>query len=391
MSGIEIFKSAACPTPKILTVSWLALGTTTITAGAKAGQTATGDSSNGTTDEGVQVTEHSLSEPQYFVGAFLPTLLAVIFTIPWRIIESQIKSLEPFRKLAEPDGAAAEDSLLLSYDGVSGIAKSLAALWQSQLSVFVSSLLVYSSILVPPLAAEAVKLGLEGPCSHDEPKNCYVRLDVTPGALRALQAVLAYMGLLTLVLIFVLRGWKSGLISDARSIAGTAALCLNPEVQSKLQGIVGLASAGAGRISTRDMSTELHGLRFGLGYFQTATGQEEYGLVLVGQPVVLNREGREDALESAPRRKTARPDLQALLGVFSLVVYFLALMAVLLLYHLSTADNGFERFMDSETFGVRFLFTLAGTVTETAWSWLHRSKIGLLEAPIPNPPLTFSL
>ena len=75
-----------------------------------------------------------------------------------------------------------------------------------------------------------------------------------------------------------------------------------------------------------------------------------------------------------PRRKANRPDLLALFGLLGLAVYTVALMAVILTYQLSFADNGFERFMNSETFGVRFLLTLAGTVTEAAWTWLHRRE-----------------
>ena len=76
--------------------------------------------------------------------------------------------------------------MLLSYHGLSGIGKSLAALWRDHLGVFVSSLLAYASVVVPPLAAEAVKLGLVGACSDADPLNCYAKLVVNLAPLQTL-------------------------------------------------------------------------------------------------------------------------------------------------------------------------------------------------------------
>jgi len=39
---------------------------------------------------------HIFTLKDYFLGAFLPTILAVLFTIPWGILDSTVKELEPF-------------------------------------------------------------------------------------------------------------------------------------------------------------------------------------------------------------------------------------------------------------------------------------------------------
>jgi hypothetical protein len=54
---------------------------------------------------------------QYFSGAYLPTLLAVLYSAYWDIIFMRLKEMEPFFRLAQPGGAEAKESLLLSYTG----------------------------------------------------------------------------------------------------------------------------------------------------------------------------------------------------------------------------------------------------------------------------------
>lgn len=46
---------------------------------------------------------------------YLPTVIAVIYSIIWSWIDLDSKRLEPWFQLSKPDGAAAEDSLLLQY------------------------------------------------------------------------------------------------------------------------------------------------------------------------------------------------------------------------------------------------------------------------------------
>jgi len=55
------------------------------------------------------------SGSQYFTGAYLPTLLAVLLNAFWDIIFTRLKEMEPFLQLAQPGGAPAKESLLLRY------------------------------------------------------------------------------------------------------------------------------------------------------------------------------------------------------------------------------------------------------------------------------------
>jgi len=61
-------------------------------------------------------------EPQnYVLGAWLPTLLAVVLSIPWHLLTSAIKEIEPIYQLCSPDGVLAEDSIALNYKASSDV------------------------------------------------------------------------------------------------------------------------------------------------------------------------------------------------------------------------------------------------------------------------------
>lgn len=46
---------------------------------------------------------------------YLPTVIAVIYSIIWSWVDLDVKRLEPWFQLSKPEGATAEDSVLLSY------------------------------------------------------------------------------------------------------------------------------------------------------------------------------------------------------------------------------------------------------------------------------------
>jgi hypothetical protein len=52
---------------------------------------------------------------QSFSYLYLPTIIALVFSIFWSWIDLQVKRVEPYYQLSKPDGAWAKDSLLLSY------------------------------------------------------------------------------------------------------------------------------------------------------------------------------------------------------------------------------------------------------------------------------------
>lgn len=58
----------------------------------------------------------SVSNGLYFCYKYLPTLLAVVLAALWANVDRNVRTLESYDQLAKPDGALAEDSLLLDYN-----------------------------------------------------------------------------------------------------------------------------------------------------------------------------------------------------------------------------------------------------------------------------------
>lgn len=50
-----------------------------------------------------------------FVYLYLPTVVAVIYSMTWSWIDLDTKRLEPWFQLSKPEGATAEHSILLQY------------------------------------------------------------------------------------------------------------------------------------------------------------------------------------------------------------------------------------------------------------------------------------
>lgn len=68
-------------------------------------------------DGGVIVasTIDDISPAQSFAYLYLPTIIALVFSVLWSWIDLQIKRVEPYYQLSKTDGAWGKDSLLLSY------------------------------------------------------------------------------------------------------------------------------------------------------------------------------------------------------------------------------------------------------------------------------------
>lgn len=52
---------------------------------------------------------------QVFLYLYLPTIISVCYGFVWTWIDLDVRRLEAYYQLAKPEGASAEDSLLLTY------------------------------------------------------------------------------------------------------------------------------------------------------------------------------------------------------------------------------------------------------------------------------------
>jgi hypothetical protein len=172
-------------------------------------------------------------ETEYFIGTFLPTLLASIFAIPWKILDHDTKTLEPFAHLARPGGGTATQTILLHYNGVSGLIHTLSTVFSADhAAVTLSTILKYSAALLSPLAAEGVHMGLQGACLLDFRESCTGTLRASATVVHVAQALLGVMGCAVVAYLLLLGGtWRNGafgVASDPRCILGITCLSLNP-------------------------------------------------------------------------------------------------------------------------------------------------------------------
>ncbi|KAH7007438.1 hypothetical protein EDB80DRAFT_519773, partial [Ilyonectria destructans] len=325
----------------------------------------------------------------YFIGTFLPTLLASIFAIPWKILDLETKSLEPFAQLARLGGGRASQTLLLQYNGVSGLGFALRALFTGHSAVTLSTVLKYSAALLTPLAAQSVRLTLQGECLQEWTKHCTATLEASDTMIRIAQALLVVMGCTVIAYIFLLRGKTFGVTSDPRSILGISSLSLNPYLTAVMRRI----SLGSdGMFSTTQAAETLGEQKLEFGYITYPSGDQQYCITVMGdvaeaQIVNFSRPKAKD-----PSHMSDPPPLEVdrgtpnrsvffwiLVKVIAFAISIVGLIILILYYRLTYDDSGFERFMDSQSvFGVRFLFTVFGVVIGFGWASIFNELARIL-------------
>ncbi|KAM0322596.1 hypothetical protein ACHAQA_009444 [Verticillium albo-atrum] len=308
----------------------------------------------------VETTTFSLTSVGYFLGKFLPPILAVLLGIPLRALDCAAKLYHPFEVLSQPRGASGPSSLSLHFDGWSGIFLPFVLMGRSYPATGLTTLLVWISAFLAPLATEAVGLKIHGTCQAKAIDGCAISIGVNTIASGVLIAMLAILALLLLVLLGVLARWRSGVFADPWCIAGMAALARNPDVRSSNQNI-------------KSSVAEKH---YAMGWYRDSEGKDEYGLVLVddagrslqGQHNHNGWDARpteEEVLHTATRRQKGPNHFIALTWWWRVlfIIVLCGIAALVLYYHITKKlPKDLQRFVDSQRFGGRFVFSGLGVM-----------------------------
>jgi hypothetical protein len=309
------------------------------------------------------------------VGAFVPTIIAVLFTIPWGLLDTSVQRLEPFYQLSGNNGASASNSLLLDYPGTNIFMLLFKALFKRHWIVLVSAILYLVALLLAPLASETVFIGLSGTCNaYAGGKACIPTLSVYLVTARVIEVVLVGMGILTLLLIIQNRHRSSGVFANPHSIAAVATLFHNPEI---LQIFLSYQPV----TKEEYFKSILKQHRYQLGYYNNRDGTIPYGfLVTPGHldddpsPNTYNTSHKyitpnlNDSVSSPTTDRYGSESIFAQkLQCIAFAAFLLGLMIVIIYYKLTDYNTPFERFMDSQGFGVRFIFTLIGVIVKKFW------------------------
>ena len=336
-----------------------------------------------------------ISKGDYFIGYFLPAIICVLLTIPIRMIELSAKQFQPFHQLTHEYGASARDSLVLQTGGVQGLLTSFRSLFGGQALIFLTTTLALCSMLLVPVAVEAISLKVHGTCSQISFKGCAMTLGVFLIPARVTVGILAFMVVVLIATLIVLRDWRSGVAANPWSVAGIAVLSTNPDVRALF---ASLPTGRLGRVSDRKLLDALDGRMFKLGYFFNRHGQPEYGIMVQNeagqplQPAGMYAQPHPEIGQEAYRKKAPRHLPFLMLSYAGRVIFLLmitGLLAVILYYNNTGGDTPFELFMDMQGFGVRFLFTALGVIITWFWSSFFSSKFFTTTSPPFHKPGDF--
>ena len=336
-------------------------------------------STNGNPDNTRQRALPGFTQAQYLAITFLPTLLATTLSIPFTIIATSAKQMLPFRALAKnPNGSPGRDTLTLGFRLHHAFtAPFVQAFGRGEPVPLVACLGAWLSALLAPLAAEAVGFKVHGTCSHLDIKGCGISPGVSPGPANALVALLGVLLGLMAVLLLLLGRWETGVHADPWPLAGVASLSMSAELRRLFEG---------GELTDAELEERLRERRFRLAVFEAAAEDDEryergglcyeYGIVPVEvlPPAGDGYEATTTTVVQAGDRRSSHHDQRNMPFLalrrgprvsFSLVL--VGLIALLAYYFQELDDSAFELFMDSQGFGVKFLFALLGTIVAVFW------------------------
>ncbi|KAI9760351.1 MAG: hypothetical protein M1840_002557 [Geoglossum simile] len=302
---------------------------------------------------------------KYLIGTYLPTLISIAYRAAWTTIYASTKLLEPFCQLSEPTGALAQDALGVCYLSSSLTPSPMIGLASRRHPVMLLTSIAYviSGALIPPLASETLFVDTQG-CGRG--RRCLPRLAVARASGRVVQGLLGFLAAVVLGLIVLQRTRRSGVRADPARIATVAGLLHHPEVVADFR-------RGGGEAGPVELDRQLWGRRYRIAHYSPSSpeGGLRYGLVPIHNttpptppPPPTDNERPKGRLESPVLRLALREAAFCLLlgGILGLIAA----------YWRERRDTGFNRFMNSQTFGPRFLMTSLGILIDSQWKRIER-------------------
>ncbi|KAF4977691.1 hypothetical protein FZEAL_5832 [Fusarium zealandicum] len=323
-------------------------------------------------------TTYTLTSSGYFIGKFLPPIVAVLLAMTIRALNQAAQQYQPLAALSRPGGALGREALTLSFDGWKGIILPFQLLANSQPLPFLTALAGWGSALFAPLASEAVGLKIRGRCKKGAIDGCALELGVSVTAAYALIALIAVLAVLLVVaLLVVSRRWRTGVYANPWCSAGAAALVArNPEMRPL---------AGNDYRTLKDSVVDK---RFVMGWFRNSEGRDEYGLVLLGhdgagvEGVQAQYNGLSQGEGMAYRPQTRHRAPQTFMALrfwyrFAFMLLLICMLAFVCYYHFvgtfSSLPKSLLKVMESSDFGVRFICAALGMVVILCWETLFTS------------------
>ncbi|KAI0427029.1 hypothetical protein F5Y09DRAFT_333703 [Xylaria sp. FL1042] len=327
-----------------------------------------------------------LSDGIYFAGLMLPTLVAILISVPVRILNRNVTLYQGFHALASDNGASAAESLCLNTTGPSSLLYGLLSLRSRHYLLGLTSTLVVLSSLTIPFSAEMFKLILQGAQCHldgAEQSECSVVLSVFPMPAQVLSALLILIIFGIILVALLLRRWRTGVKHDPWSIVHMVQLAASTDMRKIMERLRRHRKAGH-RVITKELVNTLKAKIFCLREWEDEKGVARHGVLMLTQqlddPVeeLVKKPGRSVAFadtEEIPRRGHLHCPRGETIPFFMLswtgrILFLLLLSGVLiavLTYDIVARGSEYQRGLTGKTVGVRFLFSGTGVLVTFAW------------------------
>ena len=312
---------------------------------------------------------------QTFLGTYLTILVAVLYRMLWTTVYNDFNSIEPFRQLMQPSGVLAEYAFFSFYQSQSNLLGPLPALLKRRWALALVATAYSLACLLPALASESIFVDTDSKCSNIDLENsnnpCWPRMTANVHVLRVLQGLLTLAAAVTLFITSSLLFRKTGLPSSPRALATLGSLMRHPGLIQDLNHVPVNATS-------KDMKRVLQGKRYQLGYYKGPSGEDSYGIrptteddYVTSSFLNHNYTPIDGSLPLSDRQSS--PPSRFRITDFVLCLFVLGAFAVVLAYYLDHKNDGFNGFFNSDTFGTRFVLTLAATVIATLWKSVEQS------------------
>jgi len=297
-----------------------------------------------------------LNRADYFLGAYLPVLVSILFSLPWLIVDRTLRSLEPFHRLSEPTSA----TKAFTQNFMASTAP-LKFFQYHQWNVAMTSTLMFLSLVITPLGPEAMSIHADGECNATT-DGCTGRIGVSIPVARTIQTLLVAMAIIATFLALSMRNRELMLRLDPRSIAGISLLFLNPTIQRSFIQLCDSPKDKKLRDALLSYTCQPENSTASDGELHDPKGPGGDSITPMGRRTMVVERARSPSVHWETK---FTPAYRGSTSCF--LIFLLGLAALILAYHYTSGDNGFERFMDSQGFGVRMFFTLIGVIISYYW------------------------
>ncbi|KAG9231653.1 hypothetical protein BJ875DRAFT_486826 [Amylocarpus encephaloides] len=316
---------------------------------------------------------------EYIIVAFVPLIVAVLYTLPWRILDSTIREMEPFYQLNRRGGALGKNSLCLDYSTSYLITTPFKAISRGHYIPFWSSLINIAVLILAPISSEAFAVAVYGECGTNSVGPCHAFWGIYPAHARGIQGILGFIAILIICLVAFSYPRSSEVYSEPLSIGGLSVLLAKSPLLKNLRQIDSM-------IPSKELQQLMAGGRFGLSSFIADDRTRCHGII----PLELEPEaglrlagnlGRKDPTRQFKALTNITSTSMVLLRLQIVKAFYFGsflvvggLLTLITYYHWTGPDpvtgktTGFETFMDSQGMGVRFMMTAGGVGVKLLWT-----------------------